>query len=323
VRVSKPSPAMIVALIALVFSMTGTGIAAKSLITGKQIKDRSITAKDIANGAITQKKLAKGAVARANLAARSVTSAALAPNAITSAALAPNAITSAAVAPNAITSAALAPNAVTEQALAANSVSAPAIRDGAVTRSALNYATICPNGVLVVAGESCPYLPYSVAETEPNLPLTQPLLIGCYGQQGAPAPINFAWDAQRGDSPGKPATDSFDVVNHPSRLTIMAGQGGPTERKRVDITATATFAPNASATGSYVIATIVRYDGSTEQVPNGAVFVANPGSGQATTVTVSAQGSISPADWVQFALCSKGAPGELTSMTARVRPVNP
>ena len=42
--VSTPSPAMVVALLALVFAMTGTGIAAKTMITGKQIKDGTITA---------------------------------------------------------------------------------------------------------------------------------------------------------------------------------------------------------------------------------------------------------------------------------------
>lgn len=59
----RPSPAMIVALIALCMSMTGAGYAA-SQITGKQIKNSSVTGKDIKDNSltgsdITESKLAK------------------------------------------------------------------------------------------------------------------------------------------------------------------------------------------------------------------------------------------------------------------------
>ena len=46
-----PSPAMVVALIALVLSLTGS--AAALVITGKSIKNNSVTGRDIRNGSLT------------------------------------------------------------------------------------------------------------------------------------------------------------------------------------------------------------------------------------------------------------------------------
>jgi hypothetical protein len=55
-RFSKPSPAMVVALVALVFAMTGTGMAAKTaLIDGKKIKNKSIRGTKLAAHSITPK----------------------------------------------------------------------------------------------------------------------------------------------------------------------------------------------------------------------------------------------------------------------------
>ena len=51
----KPSPAMVVALLALVFAMAGTGIAAKSYVvsSSKQIKDGAVTGADVKNSSLT------------------------------------------------------------------------------------------------------------------------------------------------------------------------------------------------------------------------------------------------------------------------------
>jgi hypothetical protein len=53
----RPSPAMLVALVALFVAGSGTGIAASKLITGTQIKDGSVTGKDIKNKSIGLGKL--------------------------------------------------------------------------------------------------------------------------------------------------------------------------------------------------------------------------------------------------------------------------
>ena len=62
----RPSPAMIVAMVALVVSTAGTATAA-TLITGKQIKNRSIAGVDIANGAISPAKLRDRSVTASKL----------------------------------------------------------------------------------------------------------------------------------------------------------------------------------------------------------------------------------------------------------------
>jgi hypothetical protein len=64
---------MAVALTALALSITGNGLAAKSLITGKDIKNGSIASKDLAPGAVKQVNIADGAVTGIAIAPGSVT----------------------------------------------------------------------------------------------------------------------------------------------------------------------------------------------------------------------------------------------------------
>jgi len=70
-RPRRPSPAMVVSIIALVVATAGTATAARVLITsgtqvktgvlsGSDIKNRSITASDIKSGTITSKQIRKG-----------------------------------------------------------------------------------------------------------------------------------------------------------------------------------------------------------------------------------------------------------------------
>ena len=70
-RISRPSPAMVVAIIALIVAISGSAYAAgkigtrqikKNAISTKKIKDDAVTGAKIANGAITGGKLASGAV---------------------------------------------------------------------------------------------------------------------------------------------------------------------------------------------------------------------------------------------------------------------
>lgn len=66
-RVSKPSPAMVVALISLVFAATGTGIAATGAITGADIQNGSITSADLATGAVTSTDIKNGTVSSTDI----------------------------------------------------------------------------------------------------------------------------------------------------------------------------------------------------------------------------------------------------------------
>lgn len=70
-HVSRPSPAMIVAIVALICALGGSAYAAgkigsknlkKNAVTTKKIKDDAVTGSKIANGAVTGGKLANGAV---------------------------------------------------------------------------------------------------------------------------------------------------------------------------------------------------------------------------------------------------------------------
>lgn len=70
-KFSLPSPAMIVAIVALVAALAGSAYAAKKIgshqlkknaVTTKKISDGAVTSGKLANGAVTSGKLAKGAV---------------------------------------------------------------------------------------------------------------------------------------------------------------------------------------------------------------------------------------------------------------------
>jgi hypothetical protein len=60
-RLSRPSPAMVVACLALFIALTGSAVAAK-LVTGKQIKNSSITSVDVRNGGLKRADLAADAL---------------------------------------------------------------------------------------------------------------------------------------------------------------------------------------------------------------------------------------------------------------------
>ena len=61
---TKPSPALVVSIVALVVAMSGTAVAAKLLITSSsQIKNGTIRGVDIKKGTITKSRLSKGTLA--------------------------------------------------------------------------------------------------------------------------------------------------------------------------------------------------------------------------------------------------------------------
>jgi hypothetical protein len=65
-RLKAPSPALVVATVALVVAMAGTGYAAFKVGT-KNIKNGAVTTKKLHNGAVTTKKIKDGAVTAAKL----------------------------------------------------------------------------------------------------------------------------------------------------------------------------------------------------------------------------------------------------------------
>lgn len=78
-KIGRPSPAMMVALVALAVALGGTATAARTLIGGSDIASGAIKARHLAPGAVTGAKLAPGAVSLGKMSpsARPVTVASL------------------------------------------------------------------------------------------------------------------------------------------------------------------------------------------------------------------------------------------------------
>lgn len=98
-RLQSPSPSMIVALIALVVSMTGVAVAANQ-IGGKDIKRNAIKTSKIKDAAVTTNKIRDAAVTAAKLAPGTIPSNSLADGAVTTTKLADGAVTTAKLDPS-------------------------------------------------------------------------------------------------------------------------------------------------------------------------------------------------------------------------------
>jgi hypothetical protein len=170
-----PSPAMGVALVALVLAGTGGAGAAvrgaEHLVTGKQIKAHSITGRDLAHGSVGASVIAHGAVTSAALHRGAVTAGAIAPGSVSGSDLAraavgasdidvaglervlgekpidPNQIPSGAITTDKLADYAVEANkidfgAVTAAQLADGSVTTGKLADGGVTTSKLANASV-------------------------------------------------------------------------------------------------------------------------------------------------------------------------------------
>ncbi|MEV4423360.1 hypothetical protein AB0L40_25815, partial [Patulibacter sp. NPDC049589] len=62
IRPRRPSPAMLVAVLALLVALGGTATAASGLITGRQIAPSTITGRNVENRSLTASDLARGTV---------------------------------------------------------------------------------------------------------------------------------------------------------------------------------------------------------------------------------------------------------------------
>jgi hypothetical protein len=125
IKTLRPTPALIVAMIALVAAMSGAAVA----LPGQN----TVTSNDIANGAVTTQKIAKGAVGSQQIEGASVKGNRLKDGAIREKQIADGAVTAAKVADGVLTAAKLADGSVTAAKLADKAVSAAKIADGTVT----------------------------------------------------------------------------------------------------------------------------------------------------------------------------------------------
>jgi hypothetical protein len=97
--VKRPSPAMVVAIIALIAALTGTAFAAlgKNSVGSKQLKKNAVTAAKIKKNAVTAAKIKTNAISEAKLTDNAVTSDKLKDNAVTNGKIAAGAVTGAKV----------------------------------------------------------------------------------------------------------------------------------------------------------------------------------------------------------------------------------
>lgn len=99
----RPSPALVVACIALLIALGGTSIAAVT-----QVPKNSVGANQLKNNAVTNPKMANNAVKAPELASNAVVAAKIASNAVTSPKIAANAVTGAKIADGSVAAADLA-----------------------------------------------------------------------------------------------------------------------------------------------------------------------------------------------------------------------
>jgi hypothetical protein len=144
-----PSPALIVAVIALILALGGSALAVTA------VKKNSVTTKSIKNAAVKTKKLADGAVKETKIATAAVTSAKLADAAVSTGKLADDAVTSAKLADDAVTSSELAAGSVGNAELASESVSVGKIEPGALQASRFFQASTFTANFPSVGAQSC------------------------------------------------------------------------------------------------------------------------------------------------------------------------
>jgi trimeric autotransporter adhesin len=135
-RLRRPSPAMIVALIALFVATAGAGVAATA-IDGRNLKNRSVSTPKLQIGSVRSAQLATGAVTTTKLKAKAVTAGKVAVGAIGTDQLAAGAVRAADIGAAAIGTPQIAAGAVGNAALANGAVSEGKMANGAVTRAKL------------------------------------------------------------------------------------------------------------------------------------------------------------------------------------------
>ncbi len=160
-RIRRPSPATVIATLALIVAIGGTATAASHHVVVRRgdIAPGAVTMRSISKGAVTTAKLRKGAVTAGKLANGSVGPSALARAAVTAESIAVGAVNAGAIAPDAVNAGAIAPGAVYGGAIGTETVVTKSIADldqdahnGEWTPSNLEVALCGPGEALLGTG---------------------------------------------------------------------------------------------------------------------------------------------------------------------------
>ena len=182
-RISKPSPALLVALVALVMSTAGTTIAATTILVprssvgaaqlrtgsvdGAKIRDRSITIRDLASATTAALKRPAGAAGGAL--GGSYPNPTIGDGAVTSAALAEGAVTVSRLADGSVTASKLAAGAVSGSSLVDGSIGGSKIMSGSI-----DATDLVPNEPWRVVGDGA-NAPFAALWGSSSLGLYDPL----------------------------------------------------------------------------------------------------------------------------------------------------
>ncbi len=159
----RPSPALVIACIALFAALTGSAIAAgvgKNTVRSPQIVDGTIRTVDIRDNAVAAGKIAPDAVDTTEIAENGVESSDVAPDTLTAGDLAAASVTSSEVADQSLTANDLGPDSVGSSELQAGSVRASElgtiieVSNGTTIKAGANasVSVACPAGTTVISG---------------------------------------------------------------------------------------------------------------------------------------------------------------------------
>lgn len=160
----RPSPALVIACVALFAALSGSAMAAKFAIRSAQIVDGTVRTADLRDNAVNTFKVANGTITADDLATDSVGTDEIAKDAVKADEIAPEAVASSEVANQSLTQDDLGPNSVGSSELQAGAVRAtelgPIIQvsnsTGIAANSANGVSVQCPAGTTVISGGAQP-----------------------------------------------------------------------------------------------------------------------------------------------------------------------
>jgi hypothetical protein len=153
-RSFRPSPAMIIACLALLLALTGSAVAAgiaKNSVRSAQIADGTVRTVDLRDNAVNSAKVADDSLAASDLAPDSVGTSEIAENAVSSPEVAPDSLTAGDLGAASVTSSEVADHSLTGADLAPDSVRANEL--GTITQR--NIASTIPAGKTGSVSANC------------------------------------------------------------------------------------------------------------------------------------------------------------------------
>jgi hypothetical protein len=144
-RSFRPSPAMIIACLALVLALTGSAIAAgvaKNSVRSAQIADGTVRTFDIHDGAVSSAKVTDDSLAATDLAPNAVGNSEIADNSVSSPEVAADSLTAGDLGPSSVAS-----SEVTDQSLTANDLGPESVGANEIATDAVGSIEISPSAV--------------------------------------------------------------------------------------------------------------------------------------------------------------------------------